>query len=547
VREALYSGLPIGDRRELHRLVARALESMIERSPSVRCTDLARHFAAAAPHEDSLRAIPYFLDAARRDVETAAFESACSAIEAATALAESQYITDKDLWCRLRLRLGVVYGLLARREESRATLSRAAADAMEVGRSDVVCEAALAFAPDLLAVETGVFDADLVRLLRLAVRVSDDGQASVLSRLLARLAVALHWSDDAADEIPALVDQALTVARESADPEAQRFADTAGKLAKYSPGAGWSPEWDFSDAAGSDASTALMRGVLKVTGLVELGDVRSAEAEIDRFSELVEGVRKASARWYSDMFGATIALMRGEYESVLELTKQYLKQGMDVGDRNAFHSFALQRAMMAVDVGGLEEYEHSVARMVAEFPAVEGWGAGLCFLESEIGLSEEARKRIDRLLDAGILSRTPRNSWLGTIGCLTLAARNLARRDLGTDLYELWRPYSGGLAVIGFGSFCWGAADRFLGVLSGMLGKREEARAHFDAAFAMNERCGALPALAHSYRDRGIMESSWSLRGGDPFLGRAMELSESLGMKRLTAQVVRDRNGFDSL
>jgi hypothetical protein len=157
-----------------------------------------------------------------------------------------------------------------------------------------------------------------------------------------------------------------------------------------------------------------------------------------------------------------------------------------------------------------------------------------------MGRFEEAREGIERLIRAKVLSNVPRNSWLGTIGCLALASRNLNDARYVSDLYELWKPYSGKLAVLGYGSFCWGAADRFLGLLAGMGGDLACARAHLEAACALNERCGARPAWAHSLRERGLVELACT--GGSGDLGRAhlrsaLALARRLRMKRLVAKL----------
>ena len=52
-------------------------------------------------------------------------------------------------------------------------------------------------------------------------------------------------------------------------------------------------------------------------------------------------------------------------------------------------------------------------------------------------------------------------------------------------------PYAGTVVVVGHGVACYGAADRYLGMLAATLGDWEVAEARFDAALDLNRRMGA--------------------------------------------------------
>ena len=195
---------------------------------------------------------------------------------------------------------------------------------------------------------------------------------------------------------------------------------------------------------------------------------------------------------------------------------------------------------MAVDVGGLEELEPGVREMANRFPRVEGWQAGLGYLLSEVGKVSESQAIVDGLLAQGVLRAFPRNSWLGALCSLSLACRRFDDGAVARPLCELWAPFRGQLAVVGFSSFCWGATDRFMGVLAGITGNWDAAGRHFQAAEAVNRGAGALPALAHTYADQAAILDRMSPGRGRPVWEQALKQARVLGMRRLERRILED-------
>jgi len=232
--------------------------------------------------------------------------------------------------------------------------------------------------------------------------------------------------------------------------------------------------------------------------------------------------------------------MRGEYSTAAELGEGFLREGLAVDDRNALHSFALQRAMAAIDIGGLDVIEPAVIEMAANFPRVEGWQAGVCYLLSEMGRFEEARDIMESVIGKGALSSFPRNSWFGTIGSLTLACRVIQMPSLVRELTGLWARFSGQMAVVGFSSYCWGACDRFIGVVAGLQSEWEKAQIHFERAIVTNRAAGAAPALAHTYADQAAMLERKRVGSGRASWELALRHARALGMNNLERRILRE-------
>jgi tetratricopeptide (TPR) repeat protein len=539
VREAICASLTVSERARNNSRVALALEVGAGSDLGPLSADIARHFAASYPDPLAVRAIGFLILAARWDVDRAAFDSAAAHLERALILLERLCPGDKQLRCELCLERGFAYGLAGNREESRRALEEGARLAEECERPDLVARASVLFAPDLLAIETGVYDTDLVGLLESALRKLP-GDAEERPRILARLAVALHWSEIPRDRIKSLVEEAAVEADSRDDVEMASFVRTAGRLALYSVEC---PEESIRESKSDrveDGSTSLLRTILRITALWQVGQMRDVEIEIAGFSSLLRRARKPSAAWYVGMLKATMALMKGQYALAGELGEQFLQEGLRVDDRNALHSFALQRAMSAIDVGRLEELEPAVVEMASTFPRVEGWQAGVCYLYSELGKVEEARDVMEAAIGRGVLNSFPRNSWFGTLGSLTLACRVLESPAIVRELYARWERFAGQMAVVGFSSFCWGSTDRFLGVLAGLMCKWDVAQAHFHRAIAANKMAGAAPALAHTYADLAAMLDRNQLGVGRESWDLALQQARFLGMTNLERRILHE-------
>jgi len=95
--------------------------------------------------------------------------------------------------------------------------------------------------------------------------------------------------------------------------------------------------------------------------------------------------------------------------------------------------------------------------------------------------------------------------------------------------------------MIGHAVACYGAADRYLGMLAATFGDRERAAAHFEAALARDREAGAVTWIAHTaheyarlLRDGGSADDA---RRADELLAEASELAKRIGMRALLERV----------
>jgi len=112
--------------------------------------------------------------------------------------------------------------------------------------------------------------------------------------------------------------------------------------------------------------------------------------------------------------------------------------------------------------------------------------------------------------------------------------------DLAALVYPELAPLRGANVVIGHGVACYGAADRYLGMLAATLGEPDLAAEHFEHALAFNRAMGAstwvahtLYAYARTLRARGC---DGDAERAAAMLTEAATLAEQIGMPMLLAR-----------
>jgi len=534
VRDAIYAGLDRDLRGRLHARVARALEQSTPAEPSEHSASIAHHYEQSGDREDRIRAVDFYEMAASWSSARGAFEDAPGHLEKALSLLDFANPRTLVQRCRLLLRLGDAWGDAGMRERAREALQKAASLARNAGLREELATAALRFAPDLLAIETGIYDPDLVRLLEEAIASLGEPATSLRAALLARLAIAHHWNNDDPDRGKSLCAEALDLTNPFGSRE-NGFVRTASILVNFSL---TEPEHQLMRVSQSDVALAILQRVVRVTSLMLLNRIVEADLEIARFTDLVRTSRHPQASWYVDLLAATRALMDGRYEQAKVLANRYLAVGSKFGDRNAVQSFALQTLMAAIDTDMRSIEQSSVRDMVIAFPNMLGWRAGLALYLAETGCFEEARLEIRRAIDAGALERSRPTEWYATYAGLALSCGIMGDISIARQLYAKLHPMANHLIVVGYGSYCAGSTHRLLAILASLMGEQKAAKEHFAAAIKANAANGSMACNARVYFERARMLLAIGDRA--EFLHcaeKSKAIARSLGMKRLANTV----------
>jgi tetratricopeptide (TPR) repeat protein len=272
--------------------------------------------------------------------------------------------------------------------------------------------------------------------------------------------------------------------------------------------------------------------------LLELGDVATAEREIDLFDRMAAELRQPLNAGYSALFRATLAILRGKYDEGEALAAQALEIGQRANSTTAIAFYGAQMSRLWVDKGLLAGMEPALREIIDQQPQYSSVRPALAFFLAELGRIDEARTEFELLARGGFADAALDTNWATTIVYLSLTCYILRDRDRATLLYEMVRPYADRNLVSGPPPVqCFGPASYYLGLLATAMGLADTALEHFEHAMSMSRNMGAKPALARSQAALG----RWLLtRDGRAERERAIELlresfetARALGMEPL--------------
>jgi DNA-binding CsgD family transcriptional regulator len=130
--------------------------------------------------------------------------------------------------------------------------------------------------------------------------------------------------------------------------------------------------------------------------------------------------------------------------------------------------------------------------------------------------------------------------WVASLSYLADACALVGDDELAEALYPELAPLAGGNIAIGHGVACYGAADRYLGLLAATLGDHELAVEHFERALAINRKMGAVTWVAHTLYAYGrtlrMRARSGDSERASELLSEAAVVAQRIGMPTLLAR-----------
>jgi hypothetical protein len=380
-------------------------------------------------------------------------------------------------------------------------------------------------------------DTNLVRLLEAAAgRAADDG---LRARVLARLARELLGDASASARRRALADEALRLARRTADPGALAEVLDARLHALWDPAGA-----EDRLAAGSDI-IALARAAgddrqerqgqfWRFVALMELGRVVEAESALAVFGRAATVAGDAEAEVMATARLAMLAILRGRFDDAGRLIENVAQAARRAGMADAKALTATLAGAVAAerDPGpGRAAGARALLAVARRQPGhlFEAMAARISLLA---GHHAEAAAELDRLLPRALAGSGPR--WLGALADLAVVAAGVGDTAAAARLYDALAAYRGRLIVWAGANTAWGPASHYLGLLAAALGKTEDAVRHLEEAVDLEQQIGALPYLAHSLS--GLAGALATRDGvGDAARAsqchrRARQIAERLGM-----------------
>ena len=498
LREELAGGMHAARRQLLHGQIARAFEQAraVGLQP-VASAVLARHFLNASPDQENLeRAAHYLEQAADAAYGANAFHAAAAHYEQLLATFTPEVHGDKPPWHRLAMvKVRAAYSLAFAGVPERAlALAEAAledaraAENAEAMRLAViaVCELHPAY-----PIEERLF-ALLDDALAATTETDDRGRAELLAR---RAYQRLLSGDVVAHRLDA--ELALTLARRAGDEAVLERALSCWCFALNQPGRfeQWRTTCDERVRRGARRSDRFAifdarRQLLELA--MQSGAAADVDYELALLGDAMERLGTTAARAAVLRAQAGVALVRGKLETSWQLAEQAYEVGRHSQDSATASAFAL------LQFGGLLGLRGDPA---AVMPRIEGVGGALphnsllmvalIHVQGQMGMLDIARGSLERLSDRQF-STLPQDVTLPTAFCnLSMSVERLQHHNAAAQLYPRLLPYAGrNITVICY--YSSGCASSYLGRLATVLGRWDDARAHFEMALEVEQRSGVV-------------------------------------------------------
>jgi len=534
VRETLSEGLETVDRLRKHRRIAETLEGEWEettRHDASTMSRLASHWQQAG---DGPRAIRYARMAASSADKQLGYEEAARLYRLALGQAVTGGLGTADR-CEVLLDLATAEYRCGNVRPAMEAFVQAADLARRCGRPGL-----LAGAP-LIVQNIGDpgINASVLRACEEVLAGADGLGDAVRARLLAQRAVALCESGRLDEALPDS-ECALELAGRSGDPGLLAAVLPARHLALAGP------DWTLARLALADQALGLARSaaapiqelwarVWRTDAFWELGDIASADAEIERLAGLAHTLRNPVARWHLQRCQAVRALLLGRYERAVALSEEATAV---LPPENFIARFLHFAFMSSVDADrGESTWLDAHREMFDVGPSVIVRSMlASCFLSA--GRRDEALPYYEQA--RGSLRRVPRDArWMGTMVFLTHGAFQFGDRETAEICYRELVPFEDRFMASGGGSVvCQGSVALFLGMAAMTLGRLEDSEGHLRQAIQRNAAAGARPWSA-----RAELVLAELLRRQGRARGQALDLAQraartatALGMRVLRAR-----------
>jgi DNA-binding CsgD family transcriptional regulator len=533
VRRALYDRLSVLRRAELHLRIAEALES-VDRPQGRLLAGLAHHFAAAAPISGPARAVRYNLLAASAASTALAYDEATARLRTALQMG----VQDERRRAEVLLDLGTALFRSGRSLDSLQSFRRAAEIARDLGEGELLARAAIGF--ETSCWRPGLTDEGARELLQEASAALAREDSTLRVGLLASLARALELEGDS--------DQAA-LAREDAIAMARRIDDRPG-LATVLMGVYWARATtslaEALEMLGEARSLAEEMGDVegqaeatqwRVSALMALGEIVPAREELTVALDMAQNTRQPFNLHVSEHYRSALALLEGhlaEAEAAAERSREW---GQLLVGRDASGVYGIQMFGVRREQGRLAELAPVIRVLATGDRGGRAWRPGLAAMLAELAMEEQVRGELDRVRAEG-LEPLREGLWLASLTYLADAASAVAHQEVASLVYPMLAPLAGTNVMIGHGVACYGAADRYLGMLAATLGDTDSATHHFEAALDFNRQMGADTWLAHTAYEYGrILLAHGDSDRGEQLLAEAALLAEAVGMPTLLARV----------
>ena len=484
VRDAIEAGLAPANRLSLHRRAAEAIERQHGHALGPRLFDVARHWADASITGDAAIAASWSARAGEEAMRQLAYEDAARLFRQALRIGGADL--DRAERCRILLLTGRALDLSGDLDGRMEVCLNAAALGRELGRPDLIAEAALVMAAE------GTAGSDLAtrELCEEALaRLAPDASA-LRARVMARFVETFVFLRQPEAVSVASV-EALELAEQSGDHRALAAALRARQVVCVGPEG---LEERIALAArmlrlgreARDPQIEMWAHLWRIDAGLEQGDLSVVAESIELLALTAQRVRGPMARFEVTRCRAVLAQAQGRFLDAQRLEAEAFAI-LDPTDHDVRFTF---RSALTMNVAHHAGGDDDAVAMFDYTGAPEGHAEMIGFI-GQIALAR-ALVSADRLADAAQVYRGlgPVRRWeppphvvlCGYAFGLAVAAA-LGESDDAAALYDLLAPYCDHHVASGMSAMVYfGPVELWLGVGAGHLRRLDDAVAHLGRA-----------------------------------------------------------------
>lgn len=530
VQHTIYQDLGGTRRSRLHRQVAEELERLVEASTGDRAAELARHYLLASRPAEADKALTYARLAGEAALDALAPQEALRWFVQGLELAGER--TARTEHIDLLIGLGT-----AQRQVGdpafRQTLLEGARLAQESDDVERLVTAALANYRGFTS-STGVIDFERVDVLKAALAVVSDTESPARARLLARLCSEVTYGP--LEERVSLAQQAKTMAGHLGDSDTVVAVSNDCSLPLRVASTLETQLAEERDAVEIAAENGDPHGEFWASAWAYIDATRAGDFDLaDRcqcvLAEISARLQEPTMLWVRTYQEATLAMRRGEADRAEKLATRALEIGSASGQPEAFTYYGSQLMVVRDQQGRLDELVGLIADVAEQSPGMPVYKAVLAWAYHEAGDEETARDLLEEVAVNGFSLRQESTGLDGVICYVSIAVQQQLPQHC-EELFALISPHHNQVP-------CQGVTSRepmamYLGGMSGVLGRYDEAERYFVEADELNKRGDMRYADAQTNLWWGRMLQE---RGGSGGAERARDLLD-------TARIVAVDRGY---
>ena len=250
----------------------------------------------------------------------------------------------------------------------------------------------------------------------------------------------------------------------------------------------------------------------RIAGLIVLGELTTAERELAEVLELALRLRQPFTVHVAEHDASMLALCFGRLVDAEAAALRSHEWSRLLTGRDASGTYGIQMFGIRREQGRLAELAPAIRSVASGGQSSDVWRPGLAALLAELGMKDEARRELARVRTEGFDALRSK-LWMATLTYLTDACAAVGDDALAAMVYPELAPLAGGNVVIGHGVACYGAADRYLGMLAATLGDHDLCRRALRARAGLQPRDGRHHlGGAYPLRVRADAEDPWRSR-----------------------------------